>query len=77
MGRHLDLVTVGIRQAQRVVHQLYEVAVRVVDVGVVLTAVFTLITKAMDGQTADQKAQMWAWFVEDQTRLRKFFHIGE
>lgn len=43
--------------------------------GQVVIAVCTMITAIVEGQTPEQKAQVWAWFLEDQARLRKFFKI--
>ncbi len=46
-------------------------------IAAMLTACFNMVSKIVDGQTPDQKAQIWQWFIDDQTKLRKFFHIGE
>lgn len=38
-------------------------------------ALAELITKMIDGQTPEQKAQIWAWFIADQERWRKWLHL--
>lgn len=38
-------------------------------------AICGLIGKVIDGQTPEQRAQVWAWFIADQERLRKLLHI--
>lgn len=34
-----------------------------------------MITELARGQTAEQRAQIWQWFVEDQERWRHFFKL--
>ncbi len=42
-----------------------------------VTALTSMITEIVKGQTPEQKAQIWAWFVADQARLRAFFKIPD
>lgn len=36
-----------------------------------------LLQVAMLGQTAEQKAKMWDWFITDTARVRKFLKMDE
>lgn len=38
-------------------------------------AIAEMIGKLVDGQTPEQKAQMWTWWVEDQTRWRRWLKL--
>lgn len=40
-------------------------------------AVAEMITEIVKGQTPEQRAQVWAWWIEDQTRWRKLFKISD
>ncbi len=40
-----------------------------------LKAICDMITTLAAGATPEQKQQMWQWHIDDQARLRKFFHI--
>jgi len=42
-----------------------------------VTAIADLIRVAMEGQTPEQKAQMWQWYVNDMTAWRKFWGIKD
>lgn len=42
-----------------------------------LTAALELAAKAIDGQTAEQKAQVWAWILDLDHRLRHLLHIPD
>ncbi len=40
-----------------------------------VAAIAKMIAVIVDGQTPEQKAQIWQWFVEDQARWRRVFKI--
>lgn len=40
-----------------------------------VTAVATMITTLAEGATPEQKAQMFAWYIQDVGWWRKFFHL--
>ncbi len=40
-------------------------------------AIAEMITEIVKGQTPDQRAQVWAWFIADQARWRAFFKIPD
>lgn len=40
-----------------------------------LTELFKFMSKLADGQTPEQKKIIWDWFIEDQTRWRKFLKL--
>lgn len=42
----------------------------------VVTAIANLATEAIRGQTPEQRAQIWAWYIEDAKFWRKLFGIG-
>jgi len=41
------------------------------------TELLKFLSKMTDGQTPEQKKQIWDWFIEDQKRWRKIFHLDE
>lgn len=42
-----------------------------------IVAVCSLWEKMIDGQTPEQKAQMWQQFLDAQKDLQKFWHLGK
>lgn len=40
-----------------------------------VTSINSVIAKLLDGATPEQKAQVLQWYIDDQAKLRKFFHI--
>lgn len=42
-----------------------------------LTAAFELAMKAIEGQTPAQRAQVWAWIIDFDHRLRHLLHIPD
>lgn len=38
-------------------------------------AIAEMVTEIVKGQPPEAKAQMWAWWIEDQARWRKWFHL--
>lgn len=40
-------------------------------------AVAEMITEIVKGQTPEQKAKIWDWWIADQTRWRKLFKIDD
>lgn len=38
-------------------------------------AIAEMITEIVRGQPVETRAQMWKWWVEDQERWRRVFHI--
>ena len=41
------------------------------------TELLKFLGKMSDGQTLEQKKQIWDWFIKDMGAWRKFFHIDE
>jgi hypothetical protein len=41
------------------------------------TAALEFATKAIEGQTPEQKAQVWAWVIDFDKRLRHLLHLPE
>lgn len=39
------------------------------------TALLNYLTEVTKGQTAEQKKQIWDWYIEDVKWWRKFLHI--
>lgn len=42
-----------------------------------ITALTKLVTVIVEGQTPEQKKQIWDWYIEDVKRWRKLFHLDE
>ena len=42
-----------------------------------ITALTKLVTVVMEGQTPEQRKQLWDWYLEDVKAWRKLFHLGE
>jgi hypothetical protein len=47
----------------------------IVAVSSAIEAVCKVVLAAMEGQTPEQRAQMWQWFVADVERWRRFLGI--
>lgn len=43
----------------------------------VLKLALHIVRLAMEGQTVEQRAEMWRWYVDDTRRLRKFLKLDE
>lgn len=43
----------------------------------IIELILQIVLKAMEGQTAEQRKQMWDWYIEDVKFWRKTFKIGE
>ena len=43
----------------------------------VLELILEIVKMAMEGQTPEQKKQMWDWYIEDMKRWRKIFKLEE
>lgn len=41
----------------------------------VIELVLRLVIAAMEGQTPEQKRQMWDWYIKDVERWRKLLHL--
>lgn len=42
-----------------------------------ITALTTLVTKVMEGQTPEQRKQLWDWYIADVARWRKWFKLDD
>lgn len=42
-----------------------------------VTALTTLVTTVMDGQTPEQKKMLWDWYLADVTRWRTWFKLDD
>ena len=42
-----------------------------------ITALTNLVAKIIEGQTPEQKKQIWDWYISDVARWRKIFHLDE
>ncbi len=40
-----------------------------------VTELTKLVTVIVEGQTPEQKKQIWDWYIEDVTKWRKLFHL--
>lgn len=41
----------------------------------VITAITKLVTVVVEGQSPEQRAQIWEWYLADVARWRKFFKV--
>lgn len=42
-----------------------------------ITALTKLVTVVMEGQTPEQRKQLWDWYIADVARWRKWFHLDD
>ena len=42
-----------------------------------ITALTKLVTVVMEGQTPEQRKQLWDWYLADVARWRKWFHLDD
>lgn len=49
--------------------------VSIVAICKAVEAVCNVVCKAMDGQSPEQKKQMWDWYISDVTAWRKFWGL--
>ena len=42
-----------------------------------ITAITNLVAVIADGQTPEQRKQLWDWYISDLARWRKFFNIPD
>ncbi len=40
-------------------------------------AIAEMITEIVKGQSPETKAQLWAWFIADQERWRRWLHLDD
>jgi len=40
-------------------------------------AICEMVTEIVKGQTPEQKKQIWDWYIADQERWRKWFHVSD
>lgn len=40
-------------------------------------AIAEMVTAMVQGQSPEQKQKIWDWFIADQERWRKWFHLSE
>lgn len=38
-------------------------------------SVVEMVTQMIEGQSPEQKAKIWEWFIEDQARWRRWLHL--
>ena len=43
----------------------------------VVIAITNMVTKIVEGQTPEQKKQLWDWYIADVARWRKFFKVDD
>ena len=43
----------------------------------VITAITNVVTEIAKGQTAEQRKQLWDWYIADVARLRKLFKLDD
>ena len=42
-----------------------------------IAAITNLVTKVMEGQTPEQRKQLWDWYIADVAKWRKLFHLDD
>jgi hypothetical protein len=42
-----------------------------------ITAITNLVTKIVDGQTPEQRKQIWDWYIQDRENIRKLLKIDQ
>jgi len=40
-----------------------------------ITEITKLVTVIIEGQTPEQRQQIWQWYIEDRERIRKWFKL--
>ncbi len=47
----------------------------VTAVALMIKAIAEMVTEMVKGQTPEEKAKIWQWWLDDQARWRKFFKL--
>ena len=42
-----------------------------------ITAITNLVAKIVDGQTPDQRKQIWDWYIQDRENIRRILGIDK